>query len=102
MASKSQNPQQIVLEVPYREKISRLFIFRFLWGFPLIPVMILWSIWIGIATFLHVIYMFFLGRRSEWLWMHMSLMFVYTSRWNAYFQLIVDERPKVLDFDLMK
>lgn len=89
------------MEVPYRDEISRLFVFRFLWIFPLVFVVWFWMFWLGLVMFLHFFYMLFMGRRSQWLWQHMTLFFVYNTRWNAYFNLIVDERPAIFDFDVI-
>lgn len=99
--AKEKAPQQISLKVPYRDTISRLFIFRFLWIFPLGILMMFWAIWIGIVTFLQVIYMLVMGKRAPWLWHHMALIFVYSTRWNSYLQFVTDERPELFDFDLL-
>lgn len=97
--AKDPGPLQIDLAVPYRETISRLFVFRFLWLFPLVFVLWIWMIWIGIVSFLQFFYMLFLGKRQPWLWEHMVMLFRYTVRWNSYFNLLTDKRPLVFDFE---
>jgi hypothetical protein len=97
--AKSTKPLDVDVKVPYREEVSRWFVFRFLWLFPLVPVLWIWMIWIGIVTFLQFWYMLFTGRRQAWLWEHMVMLFRYTTRWNGYFNLVTDKRPLVFDFE---
>lgn len=85
--------QQFSVDVPFREKISRLFIFRGLWVyiliFPLIPL----GIWFGLVMFLHFWYMLFLGKRNQFLWDNQKKLFVWMTKWQAYLNYLVDLRP---------
>lgn len=85
--------KQIMLEVPYREKISRLFVFRFLWVYLAMWPIALLGLWIGILKFLEFWYMLFMGKRKESWWMAVKQYFAWIMQWSAYFQLLVDKRP---------
>ncbi len=97
--AKASKPLDAEVKVPYREEVSRLFIFRFLWVFPLMFVLWIWIIWIGIVTFLQFFYMLFMGKRQAWLWEHMVMLFRYSTRWNSYLNLLTDKRPLMFDFE---
>ncbi len=87
---------QLKYEPEFSENISRLFIFRGLWIFPLIFVLFFWAIWIAIVNFLQFWYMLILGERHKKLWtMHVNFI-RFVERWNAYFNFIVDEHPNLL------
>jgi hypothetical protein len=95
--AKDKGPQQISFDVPYRETISRLFIFRGLWGFIVMWPMIVWGIWISIISFLHFWYMLILGKRHEGLWDRQIRFYTYVLRWKSYFQYLVDKRPDFIE-----
>ncbi len=84
---------QVSIDVPYRETISRLFIFRFLWVYVLMFVMIPVAIYMCIIGFLHFWYMLILGKRSQGMWDVMKKVFVWMTQWQAYFNCVVDQRP---------
>lgn len=91
--SPSGGKMQISLEVPYSEKISRLFIFRFLWAYLLIFPMIPLSIWVAIVGVLHFFYMLFMGKRHKGFWFIHKRFFVWVTEWQGYMGLHVDRRP---------
>ncbi|MGE3279317.1 MAG: DUF4389 domain-containing protein [Candidatus Altimarinota bacterium] len=95
--AKDKGPQQISLSYPYRETISRLFIFRFLWMFIVIWPMMVWGFWMSIILFLHFWYMLFLGKRHEGFWKRQVRFYTYVTRWNSYFNLMVDQRPDFIE-----
>lgn len=95
--AKDKGPQQIAFDVPYRETISRLFIFRGLWMFIVMWPMMVWSIWFSLIMFLHFWYMLFLGKRHEGLWDRQLRFYKYVTRWNAYFHLMADKRPDFVE-----
>jgi len=92
MDTSSEKPE-ISVEVPYTEQISRLFIFRFLWMYVLVIVMIPVGIWMGIIMFLQFWYMLFLGKRHEGFWGYQKRLFIWISKWNAYSSTLTDKRP---------
>lgn len=89
-----EDKQHVSLEVPFREKISRLFIFRFFWvyilAFPMIPLFV----WIYIVIILHFLYMLIMGKRHKGLWENMVRFYKFMVSWQTYLMLLVDERPK--------
>lgn len=87
---------EINLEVPYAQKISRLFIFRFLWVYIFIWPLMFWAIWIGLVGFVHFWYQLILGRRNEMLWKKRVRFFRHLMRWNSYFQALTDKRPSLV------
>lgn len=92
--------QQISLEIPFREEISRLFIFRSLWAIPLWFVTAVWSVWVGIISFLHFFYMLFLGKKHQWMWDQGRKFFIFLTRWQAYLSLLVDKKPDLIETNL--
>jgi len=80
-------------EVPYNEKISRLFIFRFLWVYILIWPMIPMAIYVGIVNFLHFFYQLVLGKRNKGMWELHVRMFKWFVKWQTYLGLMTDKRP---------
>lgn len=81
------------VEVPYREKVSRLFVFRGLWVFVIIWPLTFLAFWVTLLSFLGFWYMLFLGKRSEVLWGGFKRFFVWNMDWNAYFNVLTDRRP---------
>lgn len=92
-------PQQsdFVIDCVYKEKLSRLFIFRGLWMYIVFLVMIFRIIWVGIISFIHLWYKLFLGKRKESWWKIEVKFYKYMVRWQAYMTALVDERPKVIE-----
>lgn len=88
---------EIALDVPFRENISRLFIFRFLWAFIMIWPLYVWAIWISIIGFLHFWYKFILGKRHPGFWKREVRFFRHVSKWQAYFMCLVDKRPNFIE-----
>jgi len=83
----------VVINEEFSEKISRLFIFRFLWIYPLMFVMIVWGIWINIIEFFHFWYMLILGKRNRTMWEKKVKFFNHITKWQSYFMSITDKRP---------
>ena len=91
----SDEKQEISIEVPFREPISRLFIFRFLWVYVLIFPMFPLGIWMGIVMFLQFWYMLVLGKRHEGLWNNYKKLFVWMTKWQSYISFLEDKRPSL-------
>lgn len=89
----SSNKTALQIEVPFAEKVSRLFIFRFLWVYilwiPAIPI----AIWVGIVTFVHFWYMLILGKRHQGMWTHAVRMLKWVTNWQSYLSAYTDARP---------
>lgn len=85
------------LEVDFQEKISRLFIFRGLWGFIMVWPIMLWRIWYGIVNFLHFWYMLILGKRNKSLWESQVRFHNHITKWNSYFNCLSNKRPKFIE-----
>lgn len=86
---------KLVMEFEYSERVSRLFIFRFLWTFVFIWPFYLLALFVGFASLFHFVYMFVLGRRQETMWVWSVRFAKWLARWNSYLQASVDERPKL-------
>lgn len=84
-------------EADYEEKISRLFIFRFLWMFIEMWVIWVWAMWIGIIEFLHFFYMLILGKRHKTLWEKKHRFFRHLLKWQAYLNTLTDRRPDFIE-----
>lgn len=84
-------------QAEYSERISRLFIFRFLWAYIMVWPLIVWAIWIGIISFLHFWYMLIMGKRLKSFWEKQERFMRHMTKWQAYFQLQTDARPKFIE-----
>lgn len=84
-------------EAEYSEKISRLFIFRFLWVYIMMWPLIVWGIWIGIISFLHFWYMLIMGKRVQSFWNSQCRFMRHMTKWQSYFQNLTDSRPKFIE-----
>lgn len=80
----------------YSEKISRLFIFRFLWMYIWIFPLAVWGIWIAIISFLHFWYMLFMGKRHKGFWDRTVRFTNYVTKWGSYFKYLTDQRPNFM------
>jgi hypothetical protein len=84
---------QVSIEVPFSPRISRLFIFRFLYIFILMWPAILILFLVGLANQLHFWYMLILGKRAEFLFDLSKKAYIWGSKWKAYFGALTDEKP---------
>lgn len=85
------------IEIPYREEISRLFIFRGLWVLIMMWPLIPWAIWIQMACFLQFWHMLVLGRRHKGLWESKVRFFRHVMKWQSYLMFMTDLRPKFIE-----
>jgi hypothetical protein len=81
----------------FSQRVSRLFIFRFLWIFLQAPIIYFWTIWIVIVSVVHFIYMFLLWKRSRSLWEDQTRYARHLIKWNSYMKWIIDKRPKIIE-----
>jgi len=88
---------EIKLEVPFEEKISRLFIFRFLWIYIAMWPILVWAIWIGLVSFVHFWYMLVLGTRHHGMWSSKIRFFRHVTKWQSYINNYIDQRPKFIE-----
>jgi len=85
------------VEIPWREPISRLFLFRFLWMFIELWVIYVWSIWSGILLFLQFWFQLFTGKKHPGLWKRQVRFFRHTTKWNSYLLWLTDKRPEFIE-----
>lgn len=88
--------EAVTLNVAYEEKISRVFIFRFLWVPVIIAPFALYSIWFALLSFIHFFYMLVLGARSKKLFDHQMTVIRYLVEWQLYLRFFTNKRPNVL------
>jgi len=88
---------EATVQVPFELKISRLFVFRFLWMFLQIWVLYVWGVWLMILTIGQFFYQLFTGNRHQGLWNRMMRYFRHTTKWNAYFMWLSDKPPKFIE-----
>ncbi|PIV90927.1 hypothetical protein COW46_00240 [Candidatus Gracilibacteria bacterium CG17_big_fil_post_rev_8_21_14_2_50_48_13] len=81
------------LEVPYAEKVSRLFIFRFLWVYILWIPMIPLVIWLGLVTFVQFWFMLLLGKRHKGMFDTTVRFLKWIMSWQTYLNAYTDARP---------
>ena len=83
----------VTLNVEYSERISRLFIFRFLWIYIEMWVLMVWAMWMGIITFFHFWYMLILGKRHQGMWNRQVRFLRHMTLWQSYLGNYTDQRP---------
>ena len=88
---------ELTYEAPYEQKISRLFIFRGLWMFIEMWVIMVWAMWLSIINFVHFWYMLILGKRCESLWKKNLRFSRHMNKWQAYLMTLVDKRPEFIE-----
>jgi hypothetical protein len=83
-------------DVEWSSKVSRLFIFRFLWM--IIESFVIWLrwVWISLLTIVHVLYMFVFGKRERNLWNRQVRYWNHVAKWKAYINWLSDERPDII------
>lgn len=91
------NKTELKYEAPYEPKISRLFIFRFLWMYVEIWVLMVWAMWMGLIMFIEFWYMLILGKRSQALWNKKHRFMRHVNLWQAYLNALTDKRPKLIE-----
>lgn len=89
-------PQDLNFDVPYRETVSRLFIFRFLWA-----AIVMWVFWlrgaiVGFVMFFQFWHQLILGRRHRGMWNMMVSFYDYMTRWTMYWNFMIDQRPPIV------
>lgn len=88
---------EATVEVPFDPKISRLFVFRFLWMFIEGWVLYVWSLWMAILLFLQFWYQLFTGKRHQGMWNRHLRYFRHMTKWNSYLMWLSDKRPKFIE-----
>jgi hypothetical protein len=92
-----QTKTDLTYEAPFANKVSRLFIFRFLWMFIEVWVLYIWGIWYGLVSFVQFWYMLILGKRSEGLWKKQMRFMRHMSKWMSYLHAMTDRRPDFIE-----
>lgn len=91
------NKTELKYEAPYEQKISRLFIFRCLWMWIEMWVLIVWCMWICLVMFVEFWYMLILGKRSKALWNKKLRFMRHVNKWQAYLNALTDKRPQFIE-----
>ena len=91
------NKTDLKFEAAYEEKISRLFIFRGLYLFIEMWVIMVWAMWIGLVAFVHFFYMLILGKRNKTLWQKFYRFSRHMSKWQSYLNALTDKRPEWIE-----
>ncbi len=77
-------------------KISRLFIFRFLWMIIQYFVLIVRGLWISVLTVVHILYMLVFGKRERNLRERQVRFKNHVVKWEAYLSGLTNERPDII------
>lgn len=85
-----------VFNAGYTKKISRLFIFRFLWVILQGPIMFIWSIWIKIIYILHWLHMVVFWKRNKSFWKRQLRFYKHMAAWGSYLNGFTDQRPPLI------
>lgn len=100
MFQKKKPANKVRIEIDFQPRISRLFIFRFLWIVPVIVPLALYAFWFGILSFVHFFYMLVLGERSASLFQKQLAFLNFAFRWQAYLKYFTNERPMILPWNV--
>jgi len=84
---------KVSYSVEFESRISRLFIFRSLWMYIEIWVLIVWSLWMLAVGFCHFWYMLILGKRHKGLWQRQLRFQRHVIKWQAYNGFLANGRP---------
>ncbi len=84
---------ELTIDFVFHRKISRLFIFRFLWLVIAIWPLALLGIWFAILSFVQFWHMLILGERSEAVWVKQIGLIRFFATWQAYLKYFIDTRP---------
>ncbi len=90
-------PSDVLFSAKFEKRISRWFVFRFLWVFVEGWVMIVWGLWIAIISSLHFFYMLFMGRRNRAFWDMEMHFYRHCIKWQAYLKYLSNGRPKFIE-----
>ncbi|MSR67606.1 DUF4389 domain-containing protein [Candidatus Peribacteria bacterium] len=96
MFQKKKPAHKVRLEIDFQPKISRWFIFRFLWIIPVIIPLAIYAAWFWLLSFVHFFYMLLLGERSESIFRKQLAFINFGFRWQAYLKYYTNERPVIL------
>lgn len=96
MFQKKKPLKKVRLEIDFQPKISRWFLFRFLWIVPVIVPLALYAAWFGLLSFVHFFFMLLLGERSEPIFRKQLAFLNFGFQWQAYFKYYTNERPEIL------
>lgn len=91
------NQSKLTYSGEYSPKISRWFVFRFLYLFIEIWVMYVWMFWIALVSFVHFWFMLITGTRNQNLWNRQHRFMRHVSKWQAYLNNLVDQRPNWIE-----
>jgi len=87
----------LTLEAVYEEKVSRMFVLRLLWMFPMYFVFIVYGTIASVASIIHRFYMIINWHRNKFLWT-IRLRFTRTyTKWSAYISWHIDKRPEIIE-----
>lgn len=84
---------KVTYSVEFEEKISRLFVFRFLWSYIEIWVLLVWTFWILLVSFCHFWHMLILGKRHKGLWQRQLRYQRHVIKWQTYNNCLANGRP---------
>lgn len=87
----------VTIDVKYEERISRLFIFRFLRMFIEIWILYVWMFWLFLISVVHFFHMLILGKRQEMLWKKQLRFFRHLQKWNAYLWNLTNVTPRWIE-----
>ena len=85
------------VDAPFTPKISRLFVFRFLWIFIEIWVLMVWAIWFSLVKFGQFCYMLVRGKRHRGMWNREMRFIRHGIKWYSYLNAITDRRPDFIE-----
>jgi len=87
---------EVSYDAKFEKKISRLFVFRFLWMYVEMWVLMVWGMWLSIIMFLEFWYMLIFGKRVQAFWKKKLRFMRHVARWQAYLMALTDKRPDLI------
>ncbi len=100
MFQKKKPVNKVRIEIDFQPKISRWFLFRFLWVPVVLVPLALYSCWYAILSLVHFFHMLVFGERSESIFVQQLQFINFAARWQAYLKFFTNERPEILPWNV--
>jgi len=99
MFKSTKKKKAVTIDIAFEKKVSRLFIFRFLWVIPIIVPFFVYNIWFSILSIVQFFHMLIFGERSKSLFEKQMHFVRYVVAWQAYTRFFTNARPAVLPWN---
>lgn len=100
MTHKEHSEHILRVEIDFEPKISRWFIFRFLWVPAIVIPLIVYAVVYGLLELVHFFYMLFFGKRHKDIFNRQLHFIHYAGGWQGYLKYFTNGHPPVLPWEM--